>query len=154
MSRTPESRPPESRTAIPGVVGHNKRHNAWVARKTWYGAMVRADKAGVDFAAEMRDLITAYADGAFDIDPREIPDKDPSRATRALYPTADGWKRAKERAKREHGASGSTLAECIALRYMKGHIRVDRTVTVTEVQPVRKNLLKDELQDGSSGKGT
>ncbi|AEM88888.1 hypothetical protein [Streptomyces violaceusniger] len=131
--------------------GTNKRQSPWVRKDTWYGAKARADEAGADFAADMRDLVTAYADGQFDIDPREIPEKDPSRAGRALFPTEDGWKRAKARAYREHGASGSVLAECIALRYMKGQVKVQRTVTVTEAQPVRRNLLN---QDGGDGKGS
>jgi len=122
----------------------------------------------MEFAVVMRNLITAYANNAFEIDPRDIPATDKTREGRAVYPTPEGWLRAAKRARIEHDISASAMTECIVSRYSKRQIRVRRAipcvacgthipekevlaqpavVEVVEVQRIRRNLLTPTGQD-------
>lgn len=109
------------------------RRNAWVARKVWDSAKARSVATGGDFTDDVRWLITAYGDGVFGIAPQK-PGKDPSRAPHAVYPTVQGWERATERARAEHGASASHMVETILERFAAGEVVVRRSVEVVEVR--------------------
>jgi hypothetical protein len=127
------------------MASENRRKSPWVGKAIWERAQERAKEDKVAFASTMRTLIDSYGDGGFDIDPREIPATDATRGGRAVFPTPEGWKKATERADREHGVSASVMTECIVTRYAKGQVRITppAAATVTEVQPVRKDMLKD-----------